>query len=144
MHLTTNERSTLEAWATALGRDNTTRKRALRASIILDTASGFDASTIAQRLHVQPGTVNKWVRRFVAQRDQRLAGLDDRPRPGAPKRISKAHIADVLERMAERTPQAARPWSRRTLASATGLSRSSVQRILSAHDLVPHPRTCAQ
>lgn len=141
MHLTTHERSTLETWATAIARDRTTRKRSLRATIVLDTASGLAPSTIAERLRIQPGTVNKWVRRFV---DQRLAGLDDRPRPGAPKRISKVHIADVLERMAELTPQAARPWSRRMLASATGLSRSSVQRILSAYDLVPHPRTCGQ
>ncbi len=141
MHLTTNERSTLETWAKAIAHDGTTRKRALRATIILAAASSFDSSTIAERLHVQPSTVDKWVRRFV---DQRLAGLDDRPRPGAPKRISKAHVADVLERMAEPTPQAARPWSRRMLASATGLSRSSVQRILSAHDLVPHPSTCGQ
>jgi AraC-like DNA-binding protein len=63
---------------------------------------------------------------------------------GAVIEASRAHVADVLERMAELTPQAARPWSRRMLASATGLSRSSVQRILSAHDLVPHPSTCGQ
>lgn len=136
-HLTTDERTTLEAWISAPSRDSATRKRALRAAIILDVASGFDPRAVATRHHIQASTVDKWWRRFV---QDRLAGLLDRPRSGAPRRISSERVADVLERSVEPTPQAARPWSRRMLARATGLSRSTVHRILSA----PNRRTTGQ
>ena len=63
---------------------------ARRARIVLACAAGQDNKTAARRLHATPATVGKRRTRFV---QQRLAGLYDEPRPGAPR-----HIDDDLVR----------------------------------------------
>ena len=135
LHLTADERATLEAWASR------TNKRALRASIVLTAAAGRDTQAIAKELCVRPSTASKWQRRFV---QERLAGLDDRPRSGAPRRIAEERINDVVLRMLEPTPQAARPWTRRMMSRATGLSRSTIHRIWNRFDIAPNRPTSEQ
>lgn len=153
LHLTLDERATLEAWASDSSKSSQssqssalarTGKRALRAAIVLAAAEGRHSSSIASiasDLHVQPSTASKWLRRFV---QERLAGLDDRPRSGAPRRITEERITDVVRRTLEPTPLAARPWSRRTMSHATGLSRSTVHRIWSRLDIAPNRPTSEQ
>ncbi len=108
---------------------------ARRARLVLACASGHANKAVARQLRVTPGTVGKWRSRFVADR---LAGLLDEPRPGAPRRVSDAQVEQVVVRTLETTPRAATHWSTRGMAQATGLSRMTISRIWHAFGLQPH------
>jgi len=108
---------------------------ARRARIVLACANEADNKTGARRLHLTPATVGKWRTRFVGER---LAGLYDEPRPGAPRRISDDAIEQVVVRTLESTPRGATHWSTRTMAQATGLSHMAISRIGRAFGLQPH------
>lgn len=108
---------------------------AQRARMVLGCASGQDNKTVARRLRVSPATVGKWRRRFI---EQRVTGLLDEPRPGAPRRITDDQVEDVIVRTLETTPKGATHWSTRDMARATGLSAMTISRIWRAFDLQPH------
>jgi transposase len=65
-------------------RRKTAQALALRARIVLACAEGADNKLVASRQRVTPQTVSKWRARFVKDR---LDGLLDAPRPGAPRKI---------------------------------------------------------
>ena len=108
---------------------------ARRARTILLAADGFSNTAIAERLGVSRLTVGIWRRRFA---ERRLEGLDDEPRPGAPRKIGDDKIVEVVTRTLETVPQDATHWSRRSMAWATGLSATTVHRIWGAFGLQPH------
>ena len=126
------ERRSLEALAR---RSRSAPDLARRARIILACADGRETTAIARRLHVSPTTVCKWRGRFLADR---LEGLFDEPRPGAPRTITDEQIEDVVVRTLETTPRGATHWSVRGMAKASGISPSSVNRIWRAFALQPH------
>jgi hypothetical protein len=72
----------LEEWS---GRRKTAQALALRARIILESATGKTNVEVARELRIQRGTVGKWRTRCAAER---LDGLLDEPRPGAPRKIA--------------------------------------------------------
>ena len=100
--------------------------RARRARIVLLAAGGLSNTAIAGKLGVSRRTVGLWRARFA---ERRLEGLDDEPRPGAPRRIGDDKIAEVVTRTLETVPENATPWSRRSMARATGVSVTTVHRI---------------
>ncbi len=53
-----------------------------RAKMILLAADGLRNDQIAARLDVRREVVSQWRKRFF---DERLAGLEERPRPGRPR-----------------------------------------------------------
>jgi hypothetical protein len=53
----------------------------IRAKLVLLAAEGLENKTIGERLGLPREVVSKWRKRF---HEQRLAGLDDRPRGGRP------------------------------------------------------------
>jgi transposase len=108
---------------------------ARRARIILACADGTDSKVVARRLHVTPATVCKWRGRFVRQR---LDGLYDEPRPGAPRTISDEQVEAVIIRTLETTPRGATHWSTRDMAKAVGLNHMAISRIWHAFGLQPH------
>jgi transposase len=108
---------------------------ALRSRVVLLAASGRSNTEVAYALRVTKQTVGKWRSRFLARR---LEGLLDEPRPGAPRRITDAHVERVVTRTLESTPPNATHWSTRAMAKACGLSQSSVSRIWRAFALKPH------
>lgn len=57
----------------------------VRAKMILLAAMGRSNEAIAQCLHTRREVVSLWRQRFY---DQRLAGLEERPRPGRPRGFS--------------------------------------------------------
>ena len=108
---------------------------ARRARIVLLAADGLSNTAIAEKLGVSRLTVGTWRRRFS---ERRLEGLDDEPRPGAPRKIGDDKIVEVVTRTLETVPQDATHWSRRSMARATGLSATTVHRIWGAFGLQPH------
>ena len=108
---------------------------ARRARIILACADGQATTGIAKRLRVSPTTVCKWRTRFLAER---IEGLTDEPRPGAPRRVTDEQVEQVVVRTLETTPQGVTHWSTRSMARAMGLSHMTVSRIWHAFGLQPH------
>ena len=132
LSLTEEERQTLQGWAR---RPKSAQALALRARMILLCGEGNTNTRVAQQIHVRIQTVCKWRQRFV---DRRLDGLLDEPHPGTPRKVSDADVERVLTMTLESTPKDATHWSTRSLASAAGLSRSTVNRIWRAFALQPH------
>jgi len=99
---------------------------ARRARIVLVCAEGHDNHTVARKLRVTPRTVGKWRNRFL---QDRLEGLYDEPRPGAPRTITDEQVEQVVVRTLESTPRGATHWSTRELAKATGYSHMTISRI---------------
>ena len=126
------ERETLERWAR---RPSSAQALALRCRIVLACAEGGSNTEVAERLGVSRMTVGKWRTRFVANR---LDGLHDEPRPGAPRTISDGDVERVIVKTLEETPANATHWSTRSMAAATGMSQSAVSRIWQAFALKPH------
>jgi transposase len=58
----------------------------VRLVMILLSARGWTASSIAELLGCDPVTVRRWIHRYNTHG---VAGLDDRPRPGRPRRGSR-------------------------------------------------------
>src|SRR5207245_2530379 len=96
---------------------------------------GVNNSTIAKKLEISRLTVGTWRRRFAKKR---LDGLDDEPRPGAPRKIGDDKITEVVTKTLETMPQDATHWSRRSMARVSGVSVTSVHRIWGAFGLQPH------
>src|SRR5499426_1127340 len=130
--LTDDERVRLDSLA---HRSRTAPHLARRARIILACAAGQDNKAVAKRLRMSQTTVCKWRGRFVRER---VDGLYDEPRPGAPRQISDEHIERVIVRTLEETPRGETHWSSRGMAKASGLGRTTVQQIWRAFGLQPH------
>jgi len=130
--LSAEERETLTRWTR---RPSTAQALAFRARVILACAEGASVSAVATRLEAARPTVGKWRARFLRQR---LDGLLDEPRPGAPRQIGDDAIEDVVRRTLETTPPNATHWSTRSMAEHVGLSHTTVMRIWQAFGLEPH------
>jgi transposase len=130
--LTEIERQTLVAWAK---RPTSAQRLALRARIVLACADGLSNTDVARSLKIALPTVGKWRRRFV---DDRLEGLTDEPRPGAPRTVRDAQIEEVITKTLESKPENATHWSTRNMAKISGLSQSAIVRIWNAFGLQPH------
>lgn len=105
---------------------------ALRARIVLQCRQGCSNREVARRLGVTAQTVCKWRQRFVAER---VSGLLDQPRSGAPRSISDALIEAVLAKTLHEPPPDTERWSSRRLASELGISQRAVLRIWRAFEL---------
>jgi transposase len=130
--LTDEERDTLQRWAR---RPKSAQALAQRCRIVLGCAAGKSNKAVATELGVSQQMVCKWRGRFVADR---LDGLADEPRPGAPRMIGDEQIEAVVVATLERQPDNATHWSRASMAKESGLSKSTVGRIWKAFGLKPH------
>lgn len=130
--LTDDERRELER----LGRRRKISKdMAMRARVVLECSKGITNLKVAARLRVSNVTVGKWRRRFI---EQGLDGLYDEPRPPARRKITDEQVEDVIVRTLQTRPRGATHWSTRSMAKATGLSRSTISRIWRTFGLKPH------
>jgi transposase len=132
--LTDDERAKLSDWAR---RPTTAQRLALRARIVLAATTGRTNAAIADELGITVPTARKWRDRFARDR---LDGLADEPRPGAPRTISDAQVEAAVTRTLESKPAHATHWSTRTLARELGLTQTAVARIWRAFGLKPHRR----
>jgi transposase len=118
--LTEEERERLQSLA------HRARSQALRARVVLACGEGLDNQAVAKKLRCSLGMVGKWRARFLKER---LEGLYDEPRPGAPRRIDDDQIEKVIIHTLESPPCGQTHWSTRGLAEATGFSRMTISRI---------------
>ena len=130
------ERDSLEA----LARKRTaSQSLVLRARIVLACAEDggvVPLTAVAARTGVSRESVRKWRVRFMTER---LAGLADAPRPGAPRKITDDQVEVVVTRvLTEKGRGQDTHWTTRSMAGETGLSQSSVSRIWRAFGLKPH------
>src|ERR1700736_1248257 len=130
--LTDEERLTLERLT---NRRKSAQAMALRARIVLACASGFTNREVAQDLRVAEATVGKWRRRFVADR---LDGLLDKPRPGAQRTITDDKAEAVIVKTLDEKPADATHWSTRSMATAMGMSQTSISWGWRAFGWQPH------
>src|SRR5437762_469153 len=130
--LTVAERVELEGLAS---RRRTAQGLARRARIVLAAAAGLENQVIARTVGADENTVGKWRRRFA---ERRIEGLHDEPRPGAPRQIGDAEIAETIRLTLDTTPPAAAHWSLRSMAAAVGHAPSTIHRIWQAFALQPH------
>jgi transposase len=132
MGLSAEERQVLEGWTR---RRKTSQALASRARIVLACADGGSNTEVADALGVSRATVAKWRSRFLVGR---LEGLDDVPRPGAPRKITDERVALVISKtLEEQGPDQDTRWTTRSMAAATGLSQSAISRIWRAADIKP-------
>src|SRR5918992_1309221 len=116
-------------------RRKTAQDLALRARIVLRCAEGATNQGVAGEAGVCAHTVGKWRERFAKDR---LEGLRDAPRSGAPRTVTDERVAELLVRTLETAPEDATHWSTRSMAAACGLSPATVQRVWRAFGLRPH------
>ena len=130
--LSEHERAELERLTR---RKKTSQSLARRARIVLECAEKQTDVAVAKKLRTTRETVGRWRRRFLKDR---LDGLYDEPRPGAPRKITDDKIEEVVVQTLESTPKGATNWSRSLMAKNAGLSESTVGRIWRAFGLQPH------
>ncbi len=127
--LSAEERTQLRAW---LHNRRSARPLSLRARIVLGCGDGRSNREVARRVGASTQTVGKWRARFLAER---LHGLRDQPRSGAPRTISDELVASVLAKTLHERPPDAERWSSRRLAHELGISQRAVLRIWRAFEL---------
>jgi transposase len=132
--LTDGERQALQALAR---KRKASQALAERARIVLACAEeGASVTGVAGRFGVSREMVRKWRSRFA---EDRLDGLADAPRPGAPRKITDEQVEVVITRtLNERGPGQDTHWSTRSMAAQTGLNQTAVSRIWRAFGLKPH------
>jgi transposase len=115
---------------------NTSQKVVWRARIVLLAGNGMGARDVAAEVGTSVLTVRRGRRRY---RDKVFAGLlKDATRPARKKPLSAQMINKVVNMTLHEKPPKATHWSLRSMAKASGVSPSSVQRIWKAHGLKPH------
>ena len=131
--LSDDERQKLETWAT---RPKSTQRLATRAR-----GSSWPAPRAWTTPTSPPGSASIPSRSASGGSDSspnRLEGLADEPRPGAPRTITDAMVERVITKTLEEKPKAATHWSTRDMAEAVGLSQTAIVRVWRAFGLKPH------
>ena len=108
--LTADERGTLQA-LTRRGRAQS--RKVTRARILLHAGRGATDSEIVAALGVGLATVERTRRRFV---EEGLEALNERPRPGARRRLSPRAEARLVAEACSAAPEGRERWSVRLLA----------------------------
>lgn len=116
-------------------RPKTGQAMAMRARIVLGCEEGLNNGAVAKRLGITGATVCKWRERF---RVNRLEGLLDEPRPGAPRSVTDKQVEAVITKTLESMPGQSTHWSTRLMAKKAGLSQTAIVRIWHAFGLQPH------
>jgi len=106
-----------------------------RARLILALADGWSYSQIMERLQTTAPTISRWKQRFE---QDGIAGLDARHK-GSKPRIANAQVqARIARRTMQKPPDGSTHWSCRKMATAMGVSKSTVQRVWAQTRLKPH------
>lgn len=123
-HCSEGDRKVLESWASS----RTLEARLVeRARIVLQCLEGKRVSAIARNLKVRPNTVIDWRRRFEREG---IAGLQDRPRSGKPRRYTEEFRNQVLAALELPPPRGQASWDGPAVAKQLKASVHAVWRVL--------------
>jgi transposase-like protein len=141
--LTEVEKSELTALA---ARPKTAQALAERTRIVLTCADGLENKAVGRQLDVHPQTVGKWRRRFPAQR---MEGLRDEPRPGAPRTIEGERIEAVITSALESQPKVRRigvraAWRAKLALANGGAGVIPALPLFRASNLTAAERACSR
>jgi transposase-like protein len=106
-----------------------------RARLILALASGKSYSQIEAELGTSRPTIARWRRRF---QEDGLAGLEPQHKGSQPRTATPNLQARVIRKTLRKPEDGSTHWSCRKMATALGLSKSTVQRIWAQARLKPH------
>jgi transposase len=113
-----------------------------RVRMVLLAAQGDSTRSVAKALGSWPGRVSRWRKRFA---EERLAGLVDRPRPGARPTYDKGTDRRILAALDEAPPAGFARWTAPLLAAHLGdVSDQYIWRFLRKQriDLTAHKSWC--
>jgi transposase len=128
--LSPEENRMLQQWSRAGTREH---RYAERARIILLASQGETTVQIACTLRTRPARVSKWRQRFARHR---LAGLEDVPRAGKPRRYDQHTEKRVLAQLDQPPPEGHATWTGNLVAQALGdVSEHQVWRLLRLHGI---------
>src|ERR1700689_1375776 len=131
--LSPDQRSELHRWVVALG---TPQQVALRCRIVLAAAVGKTEMAIAAENSVNRKTVRLWRDRIRSGGIQALWEIA--PGRGRKPSYDATRIKTVIDTTLQTKPKGSTHWSCRTMATAQGISKSSVSRIWRSHNIKPH------
>src|SRR6202171_6354997 len=114
VRLKPKERAVLESRLRAA---TTEQRQLLRIRIVLEAAGGLGTREIARELDTTPTTVSLWRGRFARQR---LDGLEDLPRSGAPPIYGAATDQRIRAVLDQPPPKGFARWSGPLIAEALG------------------------
>ena len=133
LELSTDEASQLQSLA---GSRTLPYSVVQRAQIVVACAAGETNTAVAKRFGVRGSTVGKWRQRYL---NLGIQGLHDELRPGRPRTHEDDTVAEVINRALQTKPtDGSTHWSARSLAAATGISKTTVHRWLQTFSLQPH------
>src|SRR6201995_5609087 len=115
---------------------NSPQKQVWRAQIVLLTADGCGTAEIMRRTATSKTAVWRWQERFMTDGVPGL--MRDRTRPSRIPPLSTEVEQHVVARTLEDPPGETTHWTAAAMATETGISVSSVQRIWRKHGLQPH------
>lgn len=130
--VTAEEKQELEGWAQSR---TLPAGDVFRARLILALAEGKSYREIEHGMHTSAATIARWRTRFERHR---LAGLEGRHQGSRPRIATATVQARVVRRVQQRPNDGSTHWSCRKLARELGMSKSTVQRILTQARLKPH------
>jgi transposase/AraC-like DNA-binding protein len=132
IELTEQEHEELSRWA---GSRTLPAGDVFKARLILALADGMSYSRIERELNTSRPTIARWKARFD---EGRIAALEGRHKGSRPRTATPATQARVLKKTQQKPPDGSTHWSCRKMATATGLSPTTVHRIWSRTRLKPH------
>jgi len=130
--LTPEEKQDLERWAQSR---TLPAGDVFRARLILALAEGQSYREIERSMHTSAATIARWRSRFE---QDRLAGLEGRHKGSQPRIATATVQARVVRRVQQKPNDGSTHWSCRKLSRELGVSKSTVQRILTQARLKPH------
>ncbi|MGO9372838.1 MAG: helix-turn-helix domain-containing protein [Syntrophobacteraceae bacterium] len=118
-----------------LADSNTEPRIAKRALVVLMASEGMSLREISARVGLGWQSCLKWRKRFL---EQGVEGLLDEPRAGRPAIFDVKKQRNVINRVLLSIPEdGSNHWSSRKLASASGLSKSTIHRVLNGLSFKP-------
>jgi transposase len=132
IELSGEERDELARWASSR---TLPAGDVFKARLILALADGVSYSRIEAELGTSRPTIARWKGRF--ERD-RIGGLEARHKGSRPRKATPTAQARVLRKTQGKPGDGSTQWTCSKMADATGLSRSTVQRIWAKTGLKPH------
>lgn len=128
--LSDEERRTLLKWANS---GTIQSRHTERARIILAIAEGKTNKETANKLNTRSARVSKWRTRFA---QDRLEGLKDAPRKGAPQRYDSNTEHRILHVLDDSPPKGFATWTGKLVAEQLGdVSKHKVWRVLRQHGI---------